>query len=106
MHPVPEEASAGAVRWGEGDHNHSAPEDASRVAIRKQGVRGTTLEFGGAAQGLGRQLAQSVRIALPRAAPQGMGRRDHRFRPKVDLSGLLKYAVFQPLQLKNGNLKN
>ena len=60
VHPVPEEASAGAVRWGEGDHNHPAPEDASGVAMRKQGVRGTTLEFVGAAQGLGLRLAQSA----------------------------------------------
>ena len=90
LHPVPEEALAGTVWWGERDHNHPAPEDASGVAMRKQGVRGTTPEFVGAAQGLGLRLAQGVRIGLPRAAPQGMGGGDGRFRPKVDLSGLFK----------------
>ena len=90
MQPVPEGAWAGAVQWGEGDHNHPAPEDASGVAIRKQGVRGTTPELVGAAQGLGLRLAQGVRIGLPRAAPQGMGGGNHRFRPKMDLSDLFK----------------
>ena len=69
MHPVPEEASAGAVRWGEGDHNHPAPEDASGVAMSKQGVQGMTPELVGAAHGLGLRLAQGVRIGLTRAAP-------------------------------------
>ena len=46
---VREEASAGAPRWGEGVHNHPATEYASGVAMRKQGVQGTTLEFVGAA---------------------------------------------------------